>query len=201
MKELERFFAEFSLPQFGTAVLCAIIVAAAYTFATSIAAGAGRPRFLQAARQGPYGTIALIGVAVLTLAFAFVSHDFRIAYVAHYSDRTMSVPYLITALWGGQDGSLLWWLFLTSLFSGACVFWMRRKYLELQPYVIATLMSIIAFFAILMIFAANPFALSAAGAPDDGQGLNFQLRNFYIIIHPPSLYIGFTSAAVPFAFA
>jgi len=201
MKDFERFFAEFSLPQFGTAVLAAVLVAAAYTFALAIAAGTGRPRFLQAARQGAFGTIALVGLGVLTLAYAFVSHDFRIAYVAHYSDRTMSVPYLVAALWGGQDGSLLWWLFLTSLFSGACIFWMRRKYLELQPYVIAALMTVLGFFAILMVFAANPFAVSAAGAPVDGQGLNYQLRNFYMIIHPPSLYIGFTSAAVPAAFA
>jgi len=201
MKDFERFFAEFSLPQFGTAVVAAVLVAAAYTFALAVASGTGRPRLLQAARQGAYGTVALVGVSVLTLAYAFVSHDFRIAYVAHYSDRTMSTAYLVAALWGGQDGSLLWWLFLTSLFSGGCVFWMRRRYLELQPYVLATLMVILGFFAVLMLFAANPFATTAAGAPEDGQGLNYQLRNFYMIIHPPSLYIGFTSATVPFAFA
>ena len=201
MKDFERFFAEFSLPQFGTLVVAAVLVAAAYTFSLAVAAGSGRPRLLQAARTGAYGTVALVGVSVLTLAYAFVSHDFRIAYVSHYSDRTMSVAYLIAALWGGQDGSLLWWLFLTSMFAGGCVFWMRRRYLELQPYVIATLMVILGFFAVLMIFATNPFGVSAAGAPEDGQGLNYQLRNFYMIIHPPSLYIGFTSATVPFAFA
>src|SRR4051812_1817713 len=132
-----------SLPEFGTGVLYAILVAAAYTFAIAIASGyggqrgrmtgAGRPRLLPAARLGAYGTIALVGLAVLILAYAFVSHDFRIAYVAHYSDRTMSTPFLITALWGGQDGSLLWWLFLTSLWSGICVRWLARRYLELQP--------------------------------------------------------------------
>src|SRR3954469_26076703 len=191
-----------SLPEFGTGVLYAILVAAAYTLAVSLAAGRGnRPRLLQAARLGAYGTISLVALAVLVLAYAFVSHDFRITYVAHYSDRAMTTPYLIAALWGGQDGSLLWWLFLTSCFSGACVFWLRQRYLELQPYVIATLMSILLFFGILMIFAANPFATSIAGAPVEGQGLNFQLRNFYMIIHPPSLYTGFTSSAVPFAFA
>src|SRR5262245_27872497 len=163
MQSLAQFFAEFSLPQFGTAVLAAVLIAAAYTFAMALGAGTGRPRLLQAARLGAFGTIALVGLGVLTLAYALVGHDFRISYVAHYSDRTMSVPFLIAALWGGQDGSLLWWLFLTSVFSGACIFWMRRKYLELQPYVIATLMSVIGFFAILMIFAANPFAMSAAG--------------------------------------
>src|SRR5262245_61206642 len=190
-----------SLPEFGTGVLFAILVAAAYTFAVSIAAGSGRPRLLQAARLGAYGTGALVALAVLVLAYAFVSHDFRISYVARYSDRSMSTAYLVAALWGGQDGSLLWWLFLTSLFACTCVRWLGRRYLELQPYVIATLMSIVAFFSILMIFAANPFATGVGGAPVDGQGLNYQLRNFYMIIHPPSLYIGFTSAAVPFGFA
>lgn len=190
-----------SLPEFGTGVLYAILVAGAYTFAVALAAGRGRPRLLQAARLGAYGTVSLVGLAVLVLSYAFISHDFRINYVAHYSDRGMSVPYLIAALWGGQDGSLLWWLFLTAFFTGSCVWWLRRRYLELQPYVIATLMGVLLFFAVLMIFATNPFSTSIAGAPADGQGLNNQLRNFYMIIHPPSLYIGFTSSAVPFAFA
>jgi cytochrome c-type biogenesis protein CcmF len=190
-----------SLPEFGTGVLYAILVAAAYTLAVSIAAGRGRPRLLEAARLGAYGTISLVGLAVLVLAYAFVSHDFRINYVAHYSDRGMAVPFLIAALWGGQDGSLLWWLFLTSFFTGACVWWLKRRYLELQPYVIATLMGVVGFFAVLMVFSTNPFTTSIAGAPAEGQGLNMQLRNFYMIIHPPSLYTGFTSSAVPFSFA
>ena len=132
-----------SLPQFGTAVLYAILAAAGYTFAVALAAGAGRPRLLSAARFGAYGTVALVGLAVLTLCYAFVSHDFRLSYVSRYSDRGMSVPFQIVALWGGQDGSWLWWLFLVSLFCGICVKWMGRRYRELQPYVIATILTII----------------------------------------------------------
>ena len=190
-----------TLPDFGTAVLCAILVTAGYTFAVALAAGSGRPRFLQAARKGAYGTVALVGLAVTVLAFAFVTHDFRLDYVARYSDRTMSVPWLVAALWGGQDGSLLWWLFLTAVFSASCIWWLKSRYRELQPYIIATLMTVLMFVAILMLFAANPFRTLVSGAPPDGAGLNFQLRNFYMIIHPPSLYIGFTSCAVPFSFA
>lgn len=190
-----------SLPEFGTGVLYAVLVAAAYTFAVAIAAAGGRPRLREAARQGAFGTFALVGLAVLVLAYAFLSHDFRLSYVSRYSDRTMSTGFLVAALWGGQDGSLLWWLFLTSLFGGACLVWLRQRYVELQPYVIATLMSVLGFFAVLMVFTANPFSLNVAGAPVDGAGLNYQLRNFYMIIHPPSLYVGFTSAAVCFAFA
>jgi cytochrome c-type biogenesis protein CcmF len=191
-----------TFPLFGTAALLIVMVAASYTFAVSLAAGAnGRPRTLQAARFGAYGTVALIAAAVLCLAYAFVSHDFRIRYVAQHSDRSMPTAYLITALWGGQDGSLLWWMFLLSVYVGACVKWLGRKYAELQPYIIATLMGVILFFCVIMAFAANPFSQSVAGAVADGQGMNPLLQNFYMIIHPPSLYTGFVGCTVPFAFA
>src|SRR6266700_1625565 len=169
-----------SLPLFGKLVLYAIMVTAAYTFSVSVVAGRGRPRYLQAARLGAYGTVALIGLAVLCLAYAFVTHDFRIKYVAHYSDRSMPVGYLLTALWGGQDGSLLWWLFLLSLYIGACVKWLGKRYVELQPYVIATLMAVVIFFCVLMAFSANPFSTSIAGARADGEGLNPLLQNYWM---------------------
>ena len=189
-------------PSFGLLLLLAVMVAASYTFAVSLSAGStGRIKTLQAARFGAYGTVALITVAVLCLAYAFVSHDFRLRYVAHYSDRGMPTIFLLTALWGGQDGSLLWWLFLLSLYIGACVWSLGKKHLELQPYVIATLMGIVIFFCVLMAFAANPFATGVSGARPDGEGLNPLLQNFYMIIHPPSLYIGFVGCSVPFAFA
>jgi cytochrome c-type biogenesis protein CcmF len=190
-----------SLPGFGTLLIFGILVLAAYTFALSVRATAGEPRRLEAARLGAYGTSALILCAVLLLAYAFLSHDFRIRYVSRYSDRSMTDTYLLTALWGGQDGSLLWWTFLLGGYTAACVRWMRGKYLELQPIVIATLMSVIAFFCILMMFAANAFEQNIAGAPMDGSGLNPLLQNYWMIIHPPMLYLGFVGCAVPFGFA
>ena len=134
-----------TLPSFGTAVLYAVLVAAAYTFAVALGAAKAEPRLLRAARLGAYGTAALVGVAVLVLAYAFLTHDFRIRYVARYSDRSMSTPYLLSALWGGQDGSLLWWLSLLSAYTAACVRWMRGRYRVLQPWVIATLMAVTVF--------------------------------------------------------
>src|SRR5271155_436348 len=191
-----------TFPAFAASLLLSAMVVASYTFAVALAAGAsGRARTLQAARFGAYGTVALIGVAVACLAYAFVTHDFRIRYVAHYSDRSMPLEYLLTALWGGQDGSLLWWLFLLSVYIGACVRWLGNKHLELQPYIIATLMGIVLFFCILMAFAANPFATNVAGARSDGEGLNPLLQNYWMVIHPPCLYTGFVGCSEPFAFA
>jgi cytochrome c-type biogenesis protein CcmF len=190
-----------TFPAFAESLLLGAMVVASYTFAVALAAGNdGRWRTLQAARLGAYGTVALIAVAVLCLAYAFVTHDFRIRYVAHYSDRSMPTEYLLTALWGGQDGSLLWWLFLLSVYIGSCVRWLGRRYLALQPYVIATLMAVVVFFCVLMAFAANPFETNLAGNRPDGEGLNPLLQNYWMIIHPPCLYTGFVGCSVPFAF-
>jgi len=188
------------VPFFGNLVLLLVLASAAYTFAMAVAAGRGRPRLLVSARFGAYATCALVAVAVLLLAYAFQTHDFRIRYVARYSDRSMDWWYLIASLWGGQDGSILWWTFLLSIYTAACTRWLRGRYPELQPYVLATLMSIFGFFAVLMLFAANPFFVSAASVPPDGEGLNPLLQNYWMTIHPPSLYSGFVGWSVPFAF-
>ncbi len=192
------------VPAFGTWILYAFLVAAACSFALAIIAGtadrATAPRFLRAARFAALGTCALIALDVLLLAYAFVSHDFRVRYVMRYSDRSMPAQYLFAALWGGQDGSLLWWTFLLSGYTSACILWLRNRHRELAPYIIATLMGVIMFFGVLMAFAANPFGANVAGAPPDGEGLNPSLQNFYMAIHPPSLYTGFVGCSVPFAF-
>jgi cytochrome c-type biogenesis protein CcmF len=191
-----------TFPAFGASLLLGVMVIASYTFAVAMWAGAnGRVRTLQAARFGAYGTVALIAVAVISLAYAFVTHDFRIKYVALHSDRSMPLQYLLAALWGGQDGSLLWWMFLLAAYIGVCIKWLGRRYLELQPTIIATLMVIVLFFCVLMAYAANPFSTSIAGARADGEGLNPLLQNYWMVIHPPCLYTGFVGCSVPFAFA
>lgn len=188
------------IPFFGNLALCLILVSAAYTFAMALGAQRGRPHLLVAARYGTYATAALVVLAVCLLAYAFQTHDFRIRYVARYSDRSMTWGYLVTALWGGQDGSLLWWTFLLAGYTTACTRWLRGRFLELQPIVLATLASILGFFVVLMLFAANPFATTVAAAPPDGEGLNPLLQNYWMAIHPPALYLGFVGWAVPFAF-
>ncbi len=188
------------VPTLGTVLICATLVCAAYTIAVSAAAAGGRPHLLRSARFGSLATVALVATAVFLLAYAFQTHDFRIRYVARYSDRSMSPVYLWTSLWGGQDGSLLWWSFLLSGYTGAFVWWVKDKYRELQPVMLATLMTVLSFFLILQLFAANPFATSFGATPLDGEGLNPLLQNYWMVIHPPSLYLGLTGWTVPFAF-
>ncbi len=190
-----------TLPGFGSLIVYGILVLAAFTFALALAAGGGRPHLLRSARLAAYATSAMILCGVLLLAYGFLTHDFRIRYVSRYSNRDTTEGYLLSALWGGQDGSLLWWTFLLGGYCAAAVRWMQGKYRELQPYIIATLMVLVAFFCCLMIFPANPFEQNATGAPADGTGLNPLLKNYWMIIHPPCLYMGFVGCAVPFSFA
>jgi cytochrome c-type biogenesis protein CcmF len=192
--------AGFDLPFFGSLVLGAVLVVAAYTFALGIVAGRGRPQLLPAVRYGVYASWALVAVAVFTLAYAFQAHDFRIRYVLRYSDRSMPWYYLWASLWGGQDGSLLWWSFLLVTYSAVCARSLKHRLPELAPYIMATLMSILMFFCVLMLFAANPFSVVASGAAPDGEGLNPLLQNYWMMIHPPTLYTGLVGWSVPFSF-
>jgi cytochrome c-type biogenesis protein CcmF len=188
------------LPLLGNLVLCAILVCAGYAFAVSLAAGRGRPELLPSARAGVYATCALVAVAVLVLAYAFQSHDFRIRYVARYSDRSMPWWYLFGSLWGGQDGSILWWSFLLSIYTTLCTRSLKDRLPELSPYILATLMSVLMFFTTIMLFAANPFSTAVVSTVPDGEGLNPLLQNYWMMIHPPTLYMGMVGWAVPFAF-
>jgi cytochrome c-type biogenesis protein CcmF len=103
-------------------------------------------------------------------------------------------------MWGGQAGSLLFWALLLCFFSAAVSLSFRHKHRALMPYVNAVHLGTIAFFLTLLIFAANPFALASI-VPPDGRGLNPLLQNYWMVIHPVMLYLGYIGLTVPFAFA
>ena len=131
---------------------------------------------------------------------AFLGDRFEFWYVANYSNADLDFFYKVTGLWAGQRGSLLFWALLLTGFSSLCVFINRRRNREFMPFVAATLSTIILFFVVVLLFAdVNPFE-KLPFAPADGRGLNPQLQNYWMTIHPPLLYLGFTSFTIPFAF-
>src|SRR6058998_2277596 len=131
---------------------------------------------------------------------AFITGDYSIRYVAHYSDSVQPLFYKITSYWGGLDGSIMFWVFLLSLFGSAAVYVNRERYRELIPYVVATISTVQMFFLYLMVVHKNPFTTFLASAPADGEGLSPLLQNYWMAIHPPSLYTGFVGMTIPFAF-
>src|SRR5689334_22480535 len=147
-----------------------------------------------------YGIFAAMVVAALALWKGLVTHDFNIEYVAAYTSRNLPSGYVFSALWAGQKGSLLFWALVLSLFASLAQLLTPRRYAALLPYVAGVTSAVTAFFVCTMIFAANPFE-RLGFTPADGRGLNPQLQNPGMVIHPPMLYLGYISITIPFAFA
>jgi cytochrome c-type biogenesis protein CcmF len=172
-------------------------------YAVAVALLGGRLRranLLRSAEHATYAVFGLVSIAMLAMFYALLAHDFSLQYVASVSNRSMSVFYLISALWGGQEGSMLLWLWILALYSTIAVRQHRFRHRELMPYVIPTLMLTALLFLTMLVFAEDPFK-QLTQVPRDGQGLNPLLQHPLMVIHPPNLYLGFVGYAVPFAFA
>src|SRR5216117_1462666 len=160
-----------------------------------------RPDLQQSAR---HATVALFGallVAVISLEVAIFRHDFSLQYVASRTSRNLPTFYLWSALYSGQEGSLLFWAAVLSLFGALTQLFTSRRHRAYLPYVAAITSLVATFFVSVMLFApANPFQ-RAAFTPLDGSGMNPQLQNPGMVFHPPMLYLGYISITIPFAFA
>ncbi len=139
-------------------------------------------------------------VASAVIVNAFLTDDFSIRYVARESESMQPFFYKITAFWGGLDGSIMFWVFLLSVFGSIAIFVNKERHRELIPYVVATISTVEMFFLYLMVVHKNPFSTTVVAAPVDGTGLNPLLQNYWMAIHPPSLYTGFVGMTIPFAF-
>jgi cytochrome c-type biogenesis protein CcmF len=167
-------------------------------------------KLIASGRNAALGTFACITTAILSLGYLFVVSDFSITYVAQNSNRDLPIYYKISSIWGGQQGSLLLWGWILTLYAALVVVQNWRKHTAMMPYVTAVLMCSSLFFTAMHIFVVNPFnqvvvfqpgAASMVFVPPDGQGLNPLLQYVLMVIHPPILYLGFVGFAVPFAFA
>jgi len=185
----------------GTIALLSAYGVAAWCVAAGIAGNARKSRrLINSSVYGLYGFAALIGLASALMIYAFVTHDFTIKYVASVSDTTMDTTYKVTSFWGGLDGSLLFWVLVLSMFSTVAIVVNHRRHRDMIGFVVATIMVVQVFFLSLLIFTKNPFTTFLTTPPVDGQGLNPLLQNYWMVIHPPSLYTGFVAATIPFAF-
>jgi cytochrome c-type biogenesis protein CcmF len=159
-----------------------------------------RPELVDSARRAVYGLAGVIAIASVSLMVALLNRDFNVAYVASYTSRDLPLIYTISAFYGGQNGSLLFWALVLSVFAAAAQWLSAPRYRFLMPYVGAVTCAVTLFFVIAMVFAGNPFE-RLPFTPADGRGLNPQLQNPGMASHPPFLYLGYISITIPFAFA
>src|SRR3954470_10333320 len=189
------------MPSLGYTILLATFVVCSYAAGVSVAgARRGSRRMVESGIGAFYLVTALMTVASALIVHAFVTNDYSIKYVQHYSDAVQPLFYKITSYWGGLDGSIMFWVFLLSIFGAIAVYVNRESHRELIPYVVAIIAGVQMFFLFLMILHKNPFETFLTEAPTDGRGLNPLLQNGYMVIHPPSLYTGFVGMTIPYAF-
>src|SRR5678809_842188 len=185
----------------GSYLLLAAFVAAAYAASMSVAGARRRSNGLIESGVGAFYLVAAImAAASAIIVHAFVVGDYSIRYVQEASDSVQPLFYKLTAYWGGLDGSIMFWVFMLSLFGSAAVYANRERQRELIPYVVATISVVQMFFLFLMVVHNNPFSTFLTESPVEGRGLSPLLQNFYMAIHPPTMYLGFVGLTIPYAF-
>ncbi len=181
----------------------ALVVALGLVLYAAVAGGYAalrrRRRLLESARSAFFAAFGATAIAALVLLNAFRERDFSFTYVADHASRKLPFPYIYSAFWGGQEGSLLLWLLVLTAIGSAALVLNGRLTRDVLPWVTPVLGGVATFFAVLLVFVASPFATQAA--PADGAGLVPSLQNPYMMIHPPLLYLGYVGLTIPFAFA
>ncbi len=188
------------IPTLGTLALAAAALVSIAVMIFSLASVRfTSARALSAARWGIGAFAVLITVASALLLVALMQSDFRLEYVASYTERALPTGYKFAAFWAGQQGSLLLWGGMIAWMSAIAVASRRASRGVGEAVTVGVLATICGFFAALLLFAANPFEVISGIVPVDGHGLNPQLQDLAMIIHPPTLFLGYAACAVPFA--
>src|SRR5271163_2271951 len=198
------------MPEFGSFSLLLALALSAYTLVVGalalwqMAVGAvGRvapERLAETARRAGIGSFVAVTCAAFALVWASFTNDYSVAYILHHTNRALPVAYKFSALWSGQEGSLLLWAWLLTGYG--FVLRLRHKVdVRLSAYASTILAGVQVFFLLLLNFAALPFTLQPGPLAQDGFGLNPLLQYPEMVIHPPMLYLGYVGFSVPFAFA
>jgi cytochrome c-type biogenesis protein CcmF len=185
----------------GRVLLILALATCVYGLGASLyGARAGGPAWVDSGRRAMYSVAGMAVIAFVILDIAFLTSNFSYNIVASGSSTTTPTLYRAAAIWATQQGSLLLWVMLLSLWSSLALFLTRRRVREIAPYAQAVLFVLCGFFTTLTVLFANPFATSST-PPSEGAGLDPLLRHTTMMIHPPMLYSGYTLLLVPFSFA
>src|SRR5688500_9958861 len=185
----------------GYYLLLAAFLSGVYAAAISVAGARRRSqRLIESGTGAFYLTMAIMLAATSVIVHAFVTGNYAIKYVDRYSNTAQSLAYKLTSYWGGLDGSIMFWVTLLSIFGCVAVYVNRERHRELIPYVVAVISVVEVFFLFLMIVHNNPCETYITETKTDGRGLSPLLQNFYMVIHPPTMYLGFVGCTIPFAF-
>ena len=182
------------------ALVIALLLAAYAAVASFIGAGQRVPDLISSGRLGLYAVPVLLLITTVAVAYAFISNDFSVRYVAENSNLSMPRAYTWVALYAGNAGSLLFLAMVFSVLASLAVLTMRRRLPYTAPYSTGLMALVLTFFLGIILFLADPLERLAV-VPADGQGMNPLLVHFGMFIHPPMQMTGLVSLAIPFSIA
>jgi len=174
---------------------------------------------LESSRRAALCSFPLLTVAIGLLLYLLLNNRFDYVYVYQTIDNTLPVYLKFAALWGGQEGSLLFWCWLLSIFIFFALINKKRLDHELFPWVIVVSSGTLVFFILMVILFENPFLRffinmngdviksiiqplnTIQAKPDYGTGMNPLLYHLGMVLHPPMLYLGFVGFVIPFSYA
>jgi cytochrome c-type biogenesis protein CcmF len=190
------------IPEFAHyALILALCLALIQSIVPLWGAQTNRVLWMQTARFTSIGQVTFISFAFFALAYAFVSNDFSVAYVAQNSHTQLPFIYRFCAVWGAHEGSLLLWVFILSIWMAAIAIFSQQLPLDIISRVLAVLGMISTGFLLFLLTTSNPFLRYLPNFPSNGQDLNPLLQDPGLVSHPPMLYTGYVGFSVVFAFA
>lgn len=158
-------------------------------------------RMLLLAKPLAFGQFIFCLLAMSALIYAFRTNDFTVINVAQNSSSTLPWYYQITASFGSHEGSMLLWVLMLAGWTALVAQYSKALPLLLQGRILGILGIICVGFVAFSLFMSNPFERSLPFFPVEGRDLNPLLQDFGMIMHPPTLYMGYVGFAVAFAFA
>ncbi|MER3329105.1 MAG: cytochrome c biogenesis protein CcsA, partial [Candidatus Kapaibacterium sp.] len=167
-----------------------------------------KPGLLKLGRFAYYGVTATMLAISMYLLSNILSHNFQMTYVWEYSSTTLPLNLLISTFYAGQQGSFLLWGLTLTLIGFFLIPYLKERNYEYITMGIFVL--VIAFILLILIFK-SPFEfvwetyadqnVEVGFTPKEGRGLNPILQNYWINIHPPILFLGYSAMTIPYIFA
>ena len=182
------------------ALIIALWLAVIQSFIPLIGAARRNPTWVAVAQPAALGQMLFVAISFICLTWAFIQNDFSVSYVARQSNTELPLMYRISAVWGGNEGSLLLWAFLLSLWTAAVSLFSRSVPQVMRARVLSVMGLVSIGFLLFLLLTSNQFERMFP-APLEGRSLNPLLQDIGLIIHPPMLYMGYVGFSVAFAFA
>lgn len=190
------------IPELGNfALILAFCLSVVLGTLPLVGASTGNTVWMNLARPLTAGVFVFLTLSLLILGYSFVTDDFSVLYVAQNSNSMLPLQYKVAAVWGGHEGSFLFWTWMLGAWMLVVAIYSKSLPGEFLARVLAIMGLIVTGYTLFMLATSNPFDRILPLPPVDGADLNSALQDIAFIFHPPALYMGYVGFTVVFAFA